>query len=483
MRLSEMKSVLPGATLTGDVEVSGISFDSRTVKPGDLFVALVGAKSDGHDFLHEAAAAGAAAVMLERRTDTVDVPQVVVADSRTALGKVSARFYDYPSRRLTVIGVTGTNGKTTTTYLIRSILKAAGKGAGLIGTISYAVGDETSAALNTTPESLVIQRLLSETADAGHPYAVLEVSSQALDAGRVDDVTFAAAVFTNLSREHLDHHKDMPSYARAKARLFDPLAVEALAVINTDDDHWEDVAGRTKAKRITYGFRGSPDVKVSELETGLTGSRFSMSSPWGERVLTTPLPGRHNVYNCVAAATVTSALGIDPSAAARGIAELSRVSGRLEPVDVGQDFAVFVDYAHSDDALENVLKAVRRMTEQRVIVVFGCGGDRDVTKRPRMRAVAEELADHCIVTSDNPRSEDPQDIIDQIMRGVRDARKFTVEPDRTTAIHRAVGMAHAGDVVLIAGKGHETYQIFRDRRIHFDDREVAREALRKVVHG
>lgn len=483
MRLTDVKSVVPGATLTGDTEISGISFDSRTVKPGDIFVALVGAKADGHDFLHDVAAAGATAVVVERRVETVQLPQLLVKDTRAALGKVSALFYNYPSRRLTVIGVTGTNGKTTTTYLIRSILDTAGKGAGLIGTIGYAAGDQASTALNTTPESLVIQRLLSEMSAAGQEYAVLEASSHALDASRVDNVTFAAAVFTNLSSEHLDHHKDMASYARAKGRLFELLSADAVAVINTDDDHGLRVAGRTKAKRVTFGFRGSPDVTASDLDTGLTGSRFTVTSPWGELALRTPLPGEHNVYNCVAAAAVTLALGIEVSAVVRGLAELSCVPGRLEPIDAGQDFTVFVDYAHSDDALENVLKAVRRMTEKRVIVVFGCGGDRDVTKRPRMRAVAEELADHCIVTSDNPRSEDPQAIIDQIMRGARDTRKFTIEPDRATAINCAVQMARGGDVVLIAGKGHETCQIFADRRIHFDDREVARQALGKAVRG
>jgi len=275
----------------------------------------------------------------------------------------------------------------------------------------------------------------------------------------------------------------MPSYARAKARLFRQLTTEALAVANSDNEYWEQVVARTRARVIRFGFRGTPEVKVTDFETGLSGSRFRLSAAWGEMDLTTPLPGEHNVYNCVAAAATTVALGIEPAAIARGIANLTTVSGRLEPVDEGQDFTVFVDYAHSDDALENVLKAVKKLTKRRVIVVFGCGGDRDVTKRPRMRAVAEELADHCVVTSDNPRSEDPQDIIDQIMRGVRDSSKFTVEPDRATAIKLAIGMAQAGDLVLIAGKGHETYQIFKDRRIHFDDREVAREALRKVVSG
>jgi len=481
MRLSELISVLPGTKLSHDADITGIAFDSRTVKPGELFVALVGAKADGHDFVRAAVASGAAAVLAQRRTQEIDVPQLVVKDSRAALGKLSARFLNYPSRQLRVIGVTGTNGKTTTTYLIRSIAEAAGKKAGIIGTIAYFTGVEEVSAVNTTPESLLTQQLLSEMVDAGMDYAAMEVSSQALDQGRVDDVDFAAGVFTNLSREHLDYHKTMASYARAKGRLFAKLSGDAVLVVNGDDRYVEKVIGRRRRGVIRFGFKRDVDVRVVSFETGVRGSRARVLSPWGEIDLVTPLAGKHNVYNCVAASTVLAALGIDMGAVVRGVAGLSCVRGRLEPVDEGQDFAVFVDYAHTDEALKNVLRTVRELTKKRVIVAFGCGGERDVSKRPRMSRTAEKLADHCVVTSDNPRGEDPEVIIDQIMRGARDLSKFTVESDRRAAITGAIGMARPGDLVLIAGKGHETCQIFKDRRIHFDDREIAREVLRKVV--
>ena len=479
MRLSELMSVLPGIQLPRDVEISGICFDSRRVKAGDLFVALVGAKADGHDFVPGAVGSGAAVVLVERPLAVLSVPQVVVKDARAALGKLSARFLDYPSRRIKVIGVTGTNGKTTTTYLIRSIVQAAGRKVGVIGTIAYSTGVEETEAVNTTPESLLVQELLSEMVRAGVEYAAMEVSSQAIDQGRVNDVEFAAGVFTNLSREHLDYHKTMAAYARAKGLLFGRLPRDAVSVVNGDDRYVGIVVGDRRGV-IRFGFKKGSDVRVVSFETGVKGSRFSILSPWGKMDLATPLPGKHNVYNCVASAAVAAALGIDPPAIARGIAALSSVPGRLEPVDAGQDFTVFVDYAHTPDALKNVLKTVRKLAANRVIVLFGCGGERDRSKRPRMRAVAEKLADHCVVTSDNPRGEDPQDIIDQIMRHAADPSRFTVEIDRRAAIARAVAMARPGDLVLLAGKGHETWQIFKDRRVHFDDREVARDVLRKA---
>jgi len=480
MQLSHLISVLPRVRVRGDAKITGLCFDSRRVKRGDLFVALVGANADGHAFVPDAVASGAAAVLVERAVPGINVPQVVVKDTREALGKLSARFLNYPSRRLKVVGVTGTNGKTTTTYLIRAIVEAAGKKAGIIGTIAYSTGVEETEAVNTTPESLLTQQLLSEMVRAGMEYAVMEVSSQALDQGRVNDVDFAAAVFTNLSREHLDYHKTMARYARAKARLFALLPENAVSVVNGDDRYAKIVVGDRRGV-VRFGFKKGMDVRVVRCETGVKGSRFSIVSPWGEMDLVTPLPGRHNVYNCVAAVSVAAALDIDRAAIARGVAALSSVPGRLEPVDVGQKFAVFVDYAHTAVALENVLMTVRELTKHRVIVLFGCGGERDKSKRRRMRVAAESLADHCVVTSDNPRGEDPKAIIDQVMRGAEDLSKFTVEIDRRVAITRAIELARPGDLVLIAGKGHETVQIFKDRRVRFDDREVAREVLRKAA--
>ncbi|HUU42523.1 MAG TPA: UDP-N-acetylmuramoyl-L-alanyl-D-glutamate--2,6-diaminopimelate ligase [Planctomycetota bacterium] len=483
MRLSELASVVSDAGLTGgDVDVTRITHDSREVTPGTLFVALVGEKLDGHDYVARAVEAGASAVVVERPQPGITVPQLVVPRSRIALGKLAARFYDEPSRKLKVIGVTGTNGKTTTTYIVRSIVEASGEKAGVIGTIAYTSGDAEVPATNTTPESVLVERLLAEMVASGMTFAALEVSSHALDQGRVDEVTFAAGVFTNISGEHIDYHKDMTRYVRAKGRLFARLDPDAVAVVNADDPYTGEVLSGSRVRRvIRYGLGAGAEVRAVDVETGVGGSRFRVASPWGELVLTSPLAGEHNVYNCLAAATVTAALGVTPDAVREGIARLAVVPGRLEPVDEGQDFAVFVDYAHTDNALENALKAARKLTSRRVIVVFGCGGDRDRTKRPRMRAVAEELAHVCVVTSDNPRTEDPADIIEQIMRGTRDPSKFIVEVDRRTAIRRAVETARPGDLVLIAGKGHETYQIFKDRTIHFDDREVAREVLREVT--
>ena len=483
MRLSELKSVLDEVKVLGDpnVEITDITYDSRKAAAGTIFVALVGATVDGHRYADAAVEAGASALVVEREVPGVVVPQLVVPNSRRALGKIARRFCEDPSKHVKVIGVTGTNGKTTVTCLMRSIFEAAGERPGVIGTISYVVGDREIPAVNTTPESLNIQEMLAEMLSAGVNYAAVEVSSHALDQYRVDDVTFAAGVFTNLTPEHLDYHKDMTSYAQAKSKLFATLSKDAVAVVNADDRYSSTVSAGTQAKKLSYGFSDGADVRVRSLECDSTGNRFEIESPWGVLRVTTALPGRHNVYNCLAALTVTAALGLPVEKAVEGIAALQVIPGRLERVDEGQDFRVFVDYAHSDDALENVLTAVRDLTDRRVIVVFGCGGDRDVTKRPRMRAVAEELADHAVVTSDNPRSEDPRAIIDQIMTGVRDRSKFTVEPDRRAAVAAAVRMAKPGDVVLIAGKGHETYQILRDRRVHFDDREVAREELRKVV--
>ena len=483
MKLSQLASAVPESRCIGtaDAEISGMTFDSRAVKAGDLFAALVGDKADGHDFAARAVASGAAALLVERLLDGIAVPQLVAPDSRAALGKAAAVFYGHPSRRVKVVGVTGTKGKTTTAYLIRSIVEAAGMKAGMIGTISYSFGEGEIPAVNTTPESLVVQQLLAEMAKRGCQYAPMEVSSHALDQGRVDDVTFAAGLFTNLAPEHMDYHKDMASYAQAKGRLFGLLAPGGPAVANADNGYAREVLRAYKGKAVLFGFDEGADARVTQMEALVDGSRFTLAGPWGEMKFRTALPGRHNVYNCAGAATVTAALGIAPAAVVAGVENLKNVSGRLERVDEGQPFAVFVDYAHTDDALRSVLSTVRPLTPGRVTVVFGCGGDRDRAKRPRMRAACEELADLCVVTSDNPRSEDPAAIIAEIMRGVGKASKFTLEPDRRTAIRIAIEMAREGDVVLIAGKGHETYQIFKTRRIHFDDREVAREVIREAL--
>jgi UDP-N-acetylmuramoyl-L-alanyl-D-glutamate--2,6-diaminopimelate ligase len=344
----------------------------------------------------------------------------------------------------------------------------------------YIVGGRETPAPNTTPESCTVQELLAQMADEKITHAVMEVSSHSLEQHRVEDVEFAAGVFTNLTPEHLDYHKTMRAYACAKAKLFKALPADAPAAVNADD-RWCDKVTRVKRRnRFRYAIRREAEVKVTGLDVSARGSRFTVASPWGTFEIRTVLPARHNVYNCLAAATVTAALGIDPEDVAEGIARVTCVRGRLEPVAAGQDFTVLVDYAHTTAALESVLKAVRELTKTRLIVLFGCGGDRDKSKRPRMRAAAEKIADRVVVTSDNPRTENPLAIIDRIMKGVRDRSKFTIEPDRRAAIAKAIGMARPGDVVLLAGKGHEDYQIIGDRRFHLDDREEALKALKAL---
>jgi UDP-N-acetylmuramoyl-L-alanyl-D-glutamate--2,6-diaminopimelate ligase len=456
--------------------VSGIAFRSDKVRPGDVFFCVPGFVHDGHEFAADAAGRGASALVVSHPVDVPGVPQVLVDDVRVALATGSARWYGLPSERLRVVGITGTNGKTTTTYLLDAIVRAAVLKTGIIGTVETRVGERRLPASRTTPESAELQELLAEMADDGVDVAIMEVSSHAIDLKRVEGVRFSVAAFTNLSQDHLDYHHTMEEYWSVKKRLFTEADVSE-TVVNVDDDY-----GSTLASEIgstwTVGRLDAPQVRSEDEELGPVSSRFTLVTPRGTVPVTLPVPGDFNVSNALVAAGCALALGLDADTIARGLAAAPQVPGRLERVDAGQGFAVLVDYAHTPDGLEKAIAAVRDVTPGRVITVFGCGGDRDPEKRPLMGEVAGRLSDVAVVTSDNPRSEDPVGIILQVEDGLRQAGgAYRVVIDRRQAIASAIGEATDGDAVLIAGKGHEDYQIFADRTVHFDDREVAREEL------
>lgn len=483
-----------------DLEISDIACDSKKVKPGSLFVAVRGFHSDGRRFIPQALERGAAAVVVEKGSSdySTKTPVIQVADSRTALALFSAAFFGHPSRRLRLIGVTGTNGKTTTTYLIKSIIEAAGQKCGLIGTIDYRIGEKVYPAPNTTPESLDLQRLLREMEDAGAGCCAMEVSSHALALERTAGCEFAAAAFTNLTQDHLDFHRDMESYFKAKLRLFTGLGSDKAAVVNRDDARAEEVIRAAKARVITFGMSDNADIHPSgKISHGISGLSFRVATISGALDVRSPLVGRHNIYNILTAVGLAAGLGIGGDAITAGISGMRAVPGRMEKVEAGQPFSVLVDYAHTEDALVRLLEAVNELAHKRIITVFGCGGDRDRTKRPRMGSAAARGSDAVIITSDNPRTEDPLGIIGEIEAGMaesgikaadesellRDATgrtPYLVIPDRREAVEAAVRIARPGDVIVLAGKGHEDYQIIGDRKTHFDDRETAAGAIRKA---
>ena len=458
----------------GEVEITALAYDNRKVEPGTLFFCVPGFTRDGHDFAGDAVARGAAALVVQRPLG-LGVPEVVVADVRAAMAQAAAAFHGDVSRRLQVVGITGTNGKTTTAYMVRAALEAGGVRSGLLGTVSSVVGGEEKPTVRTTPEAIELQACLAEMWASGDRAAAIEVSSHALELKRAYGIRYAASVFTNLTQDHLDFHADMESYFAAKRKLFTELDCGA-AVVNVDDPYGRRLADELEPV-TTYAISSEADWRVTHLRTGLAGSDFVLWTPHhGEIPVSLPLPGRFNVLNAVAALAVASALAVEIEDAVRGL-ETVRVPGRFEPVDAGQEFAVLVDYAHTPDSLENVLTAARGLAGPgRVIVVFGAGGDRDRGKRPLMGEIGARLADVAIVTSDNPRSEDPSRIIEEVIAGAE--RPVEVEEDRRAAIEMAVGMAAPGDVVVIAGKGHEQGQEFAGgRKEPFDDVAVAREAL------
>lgn len=471
----------PGTPFTCDA----VTEDSRKARPGTVFVASPGSRHDGHDFAEAAAGQGAVAVAGNRegQTEIAGVPYLYVDRPRRAAGLLAHALAAHPADAMTVVGITGTNGKSSTACLIQAVLQAAGHTTGNFGTMGYDIESRTIPARHTTPFGEELAAIFAEARDAGVTHVAMEVSSHALEQDRIAGISFDVAAFTNLTQDHLDYHLDMESYRMAKLRLFELVArPSGLAVVNADDGAADFFVAAARARCHSYGQEG--DVRASGIEPGFDGSRFHLVTPWGEAPVHLRLLGRHNIWNALCAATICAGMGIPVETVAQGLAALPSVPGRFEPVFAGQDFHVIVDYAHTDDGLENVLNAARELCAGRIITVFGCGGDRDRGKRPKMGLVAGRLSDCAVLTSDNPRTEEPLRILNDVEPGLRKAgmrrdQGYLVMPDRREAITRAVGLAKPGDLVMIAGKGHEDYQILGTERIHFDDREVAAEALQR----
>ncbi|MDI6874251.1 UDP-N-acetylmuramoyl-L-alanyl-D-glutamate--2,6-diaminopimelate ligase [Candidatus Solincola sp.] len=493
MKLSRLLEGLEGLRFSGgaDVEIGGLAYHSARVRPGDLFVAVPGFRTDGHLYLKEALERGAVGLVVEEGRQVPlplppDTALVRAVDTRLALALLSDRFWGHPSGKLALVGVTGTNGKTTTTHLVEAAATRCGIKAGLIGTVTYRVAGRELPVERTTPESADLQRILADMVEAGCGVAAMEVSSHALALRRVEGCEFRVAVFTNLSQDHLDFHRHMEEYYRTKEMLFLPRSMGGLgaaaAAVNADDPYGRRLAASLEGEVLTFGTGEEARLRGWLLEAGLKSSRVRVRYEGWEEEGETALTGIFNLQNILAALAACILLGLDPSASLAGILSHPGVPGRFQAVEEGQDFAVLVDYAHTPDSLRRVLEAARAISRGRLIVVFGCGGDRDRGKRPLMGEIAVRLADLAIITSDNPRSEDPLSIIEEIEKGARRAGEggsWRVVPDRREAIEMAVGEAESGDVVVIAGKGHERGQIFADRVVPFDDVEEAGKALRR----
>jgi len=474
MTFTELMALVGSAAFKGTV-----CADSRAVGPGDIFVAVSGAHADGHDYAAGALENGAAYVVCQRDCGTAAAATVVVADTAVALGQLAQQHFGNPSTTLTNLAVTGTNGKTTVSWLVRSVVQTAGRKCGLIGTIFYDTGQESSHASLTTPDALQVARLARRMVEDGAEYMMIEASSHALSQNRLAGVPFTAAAFTNLTGDHLDYHRTAEEYLAAKMRLFTGLPVHGTAVLNAESPAANEIAHHLTQRVLWYGLDTETDVGGHIHSMDAQRTLFALSFAGRTELVQTRLIGRHNVSNHLAAAGLCLAAGFDLTTTAKGLSALEAVPGRLEAVDCGQEFAVLVDYAHTDDALRNVLGTLAPLKKGRLICVFGCGGDRDRTKRPRMAQVAEEMADMVIVTSDNPRTENPEAIIRDIRDGFKRprSRRIVIEPDRRKAVQRAIAEASAGDIVLLAGKGHEDYQIIGTERREFDDRKVAAEFL------
>ena len=496
-RIDQLISGLTGHQVRGPqgVEASGLSYDSRSLCPGDLFIALPGSQTDGHIHVEEAIKRGAVGVVVSEvakvPTASREVTVITVPDTRRVLAHLADVFYGHPSDEIRVLGVTGTNGKTTWTYLTESILKAAGHRPGVIGTISYRIGQKSSPAGQTTPQAPELQGTVRKMVDKGLDHCLLEVSSHGLALDRVRGMEFDVAVFTNLTQDHLDFHHSLENYFAAKESLFREHPLRA-AVVNIDDPYgqriWKGMVGtRGGEEGLTYGLDSEAAVGAKGVTAGWSGLSFELRCPRGPMSLRSPLLGTHNVYNILSSVATALALGLNTEAIQVGVSNLSSVPGRFEPINLGQPFTVVVDYAHTEEALSRVLNVARELIEGRLIAVMGCGGDRDRTKRPRMGAAAGKVADFVLITSDNPRTEDPEAIIREIEVGLKGLGKgpsqYTTCVDRRKAIREAIGMAEAGDGIVIAGKGHEDYQILGREVVPFDDREEARVAIRELGYG
>lgn len=486
MKLSSLLSSLDRFRIvSGDaqIEITGVSSNSKNMAVGGLFIAVRGAVCDGAAFISEAVSRGAAAVVVEEgaavANSAVPLTVVSVPDSRLAQSAIAAAYYAHPAGKLNTIGVTGTNGKTTVTYLIEAILKKINAVPGVIGTVNYRYRSRVCDSTNTTPGAVQLQALLADMVGQGVTHLVMEVSSHALDQGRTAGLDFRSAVFTNLTQDHLDYHKTLEDYFLSKARLFSGLAKNTSAIINNDDPYGRRLPGLSAARVWTYAIDHPADVTAQDIRLGAQQTGFSARFPSRTLALTSPLIGRHNVYNILAAFTWAYSQGIDLGLAAEALRDCSAVPGRLERIASDRPFSVYVDYAHTEDALKNVLSALRQIEHRKILVVFGCGGDRDKSKRPKMGKVAAELSDFAIITNDNPRSEEPLSIIEEIKSGITTAN-YRVIPERMEAIRSCLAMAGSGDIVLVAGKGHEDYQIIKDTKVHFDDREAVRQCLQSL---
>lgn len=477
MRLAQLIKILDN--------YKGISCNSKDIRDNFIFVAIKGSNRDGNAFIEEAISKGARAVVVQssefRVQSSKSVPVITVEDTRRALATLSAEFFGKPSQNLKVVGITGTNGKTTISYLIEALLKESNRIPGVIGTINYRFKDKLISAKNTTPGPVELQSMLADMLDGGVDYCLMEVSSHALHQDRVGGVKFHSAIFTNLTQDHLDYHKTLEGYFQAKARLFKGLCAGSFAVINLDDAYSRRLKAMTTAKVVSYAIDNPADITAEDIKFDISHTEFRLISGSKNLKLKTRLIGRHNVYNVLACAGWAIKEGLDLKTVQSALENFSSVPGRLERVETDRGFCVFVDYAHTDDALNNVIRTLRQVSPARIIVVFGCGGERDRTKRPKMGYVVSELADYAIITNDNPRSEAPEDIINDITKGIK-RNNYCIIPDRMEAINKALSMASRGDVVLLAGKGHENYQILNDRIIKFDDREAVRECLGSVKY-
>jgi UDP-N-acetylmuramoyl-L-alanyl-D-glutamate--2,6-diaminopimelate ligase len=490
--LESLISAVPTASVKGEgsARVEGIAYDSRQVERGDLFFCIRGLTSDGHGFVPQALKAGAAAIVAEEPVDTGSRPLVIVKDTREALARTAAALYGYPSRSMKVLGITGTNGKTTTSYMTAAVFEKWGLKAGVLGTLGYASPGFKQTGAHTTPEAPIFQGLLRSMADDGVSCVAAEISSHALHLKRAAATFFEAALFTNLSRDHLDFHGTLDAYRRAKLDLFHSEGTlepgsPRWAILNADDSNSKYFAEATEGAIVTYGTAEGAVVQGANVTLDPEGSTFQLTYEGMSFPVRVSLPGSFNVHNALAAAAAGFVFGCDAGAIAAGIESVRVVPGRMERIECGQDFRVIVDYAHTPDALSNVLAALRSITPGKLICVFGCGGDRDQGKRPLMGSAVTGGCDFAVVTSDNPRSEDPLKIIAQIVKGIeaKGRDNFKTVPDRAKAIETGLRMAKTGDTVLIAGKGHEDYQILGDRRIHFDDREIAKNVLDNMGHG
>ena len=492
IKLAELISIIPQKEVAGnpEIEINKIEYDSRNVVEGDVFVALVGANLDGHNYIADAIEKGAKCVVAEREFEQ-DVPaRIIVPDTRHALALLAAKFYNFPSRHMKIIGVTGTNGKTTVAYLIRSIYRARGRNIGLIGTIEYLAGKHRFDALNTTPESLQIEQLLTIMRAERLRVCVMEISSHALKSGRIRMVDFNTVGVTNLTQDHLDYHGTMEDYRNTKAMLVDRVrGQDKWVILNADDPEFDFFMGHVDSSYITYSVKGNKaDMRATNIETGPDGSKFTMVTPLGEEKIELKLPGEHNVANALCAAALAMGSGVDVGTVKRGLEAATFTPGRLEPVENDRGIRIYVDFAHTPDALDNVCPICKKLTreidddgnvvrEGKLVVLFGCGGDRDKSKRRPMAETVCRYADKIVVTMDNPRTENPEAIIEDIKPGLSSSIETEIETDRKKALKIALDMAESGDVLLIAGKGHETYQIIGTERVPFDDRVIIREYL------